>query len=115
LPLRAITFSQARASCWTRAFLRDLQLDQSMSDAARTAYLFQCECEDLYAVSLDITGANITRSLCTQGWVFREHFELGPRAQVPAPIMAEAILRGIADRGYYMWRGWSGSSNRPPR
>jgi hypothetical protein len=86
-----------------------------MSDAARTAYLFQCQGGDFYAVSLDVTGANITCSPCTQGWVFCEQFELGARVQVPAPVMAQAILRGIANQGYYMWRGWSGSSNRPPR
>jgi len=30
--------------------------------------------------------------------------------------MAEAILKGIADDGYYVWRGWSsGTSDRPER
>jgi hypothetical protein len=27
--------------------------------------------------------------------------------------MPEPIMRGIADKGYYVWRGWSGSSDRP--
>jgi hypothetical protein len=28
--------------------------------------------------------------------------------------MAEPVLKGIADHGYYVWRGWSsGSSDRP--
>ena len=39
-----------------------------MPDTPRTAYLFQCTGEDLYAVSHDITGGNIPRSPCTQGW-----------------------------------------------
>jgi hypothetical protein len=75
-----------------------------MLEASRTAYLFQCEGEDLYAVSHDITGGNIPRSPCTLGWRFCKAFELGPRLTVPAPIMAEPILKGIADVGYYVWR-----------
>jgi hypothetical protein len=67
-----------------------------MSDAARAAYLFQCSGEDLYAVSHDGTGANIPRSSCTQGWKLCEKFELGRDEPVPAPIMAETILNGIA-------------------
>ena len=87
-----------------------------LESAARIAYLFQCKGEDLYAVSHDITGSNIPRSPCTQGWAFCERFLLGRDAPVPAPIMAEAILKGIADDGYYVWRGWSsGTSDRPER
>ena len=70
-----------------------------MSHAGRTAYLFQCQGEDLYAVSYDITGANIPRSPCTLGWIFCEQFELASGTHVPAPIMAAPILRGIEDRG----------------
>jgi hypothetical protein len=83
--------------------------------AARTAYLFQCQGEDLYAVSHDISGANIPRSSCMQGWNLCEQFELGLHGHVPAPILAEPILKGIEDYGYYVWRGWSGSSKRPPK
>jgi hypothetical protein len=85
-----------------------------MDDSARTAYLFQCMGEDLYAVSHDITGGNIPRSPCSQGWHFCEEFQLGRLAPVPAPIMAEPILKGIADHGYYIWRGWSGGSVMRP-
>ena len=84
-----------------------------MPDSRRTAYLFQCKGEDLYAISLDKSGANIPRSPCTDGWQLREEFELGRSAPVPAPVMAEPILKGILDNGYYVWRGWSGSSMRP--
>ena len=80
---------------------------------SKTAFLFQSQDEDLFAVSHDGTGANIPRSPCTQGWVLCERFELGPYSPVPAPILAAPILRGIADYGYYVWRGWSGSSKRP--
>jgi hypothetical protein len=86
-----------------------------MIEVSNTVYLFQCKGEDLFAISHDITGANIPRSPCTQGWIFCEQFELGPRARVPAPIMAEPIIKGIANNGYYVWRGWSGSSDRPSR
>src|SRR5262245_36739195 len=85
-----------------------------MFETSRTAYLFQCEGEDLYAVSHDITGANIPRSPCTQGWHLCGAFELGRRLAVPAPVMPEPILKGIADVGYFVWRGWSdGQSERP--
>ena len=83
-----------------------------MPDATRAAYLFQCREEDLYAVSHDITGGNIPRSPCTLGWRMCEEFQLGRRAPVPAPIMPDAILKGIADMGYYVWRGWSGGASK---
>jgi hypothetical protein len=85
-------------------------------DTSRTAYLFQCTSEDLYAVSYDITGGNIPRSPCSRGWRLCEEFQLGLGTPVPAPIMPAPILKGIADSGYYVWRGWSsGSSKRPQR
>jgi hypothetical protein len=87
-----------------------------MADAAVTAYLFQCEGEDLYAVSHDSTGSNIPRSPCTLGWRLCAEFQLARHLPVPAPILPDPILKGIADVGYYVWRGWSGgSSERPAR
>jgi hypothetical protein len=86
-----------------------------MLDTVITAYLFQCRGEDLFAVSHDATGANIPRSPCTQGWIFCQQFQLGAHAQVPAPIMAEPILKGVTDKGFYVWRGWTGSSERPSK
>jgi len=87
-----------------------------MPNSARTAYLFQCTGEDLYAVSHDKTGANIPRSSCTQGWQLCGEFQLGRYAPVPAPIPAEPILKGIINQGYYLWRGWSsGADARPSR
>lgn len=70
-----------------------------------TAYLFQCEGEELFAVSPDKAGANIPRSSCTQGWVFRQKFQLGGNQPVPAAISPKPILRGIIAKGYYIWRG----------
>jgi hypothetical protein len=87
-----------------------------MVDAAITAYLFQCEGEDLYAVSHDVTGSNIPRSPCTLGWRLCEEFQLARHLPVPAPILPDPILKGIAEVGYYVWRGWSsGPSERPAR
>jgi|SoiMetStandDraft_2_1073263.scaffolds.fasta_scaffold542863_1 hypothetical protein len=86
-----------------------------MEDTVHTAYLFQCRGEDLYAVSHDKSGTNIPRSPCTEGWHFCEAFRLGRGIPVPAPILAEPILRGISDHGYYVWRGWSGPTKRPTR
>ena len=84
-----------------------------MQDAGRKAYLFQCRGEDLYAVSHDSTGGNIPRSPCTLGWSLCEEFLLSDGGHVPAPILPAPILKGISDRGYYVWRGWSGSTKRP--
>ena len=87
-----------------------------MADAAVTAFLFRCEGEDLYAVSHDSTGSNIPRSPCTLGWRLCEEFKLARHLPVPAPILPDPILKGIADVGYYVWRGWSSEpSERPAR
>ena len=68
------------------------------------AYLFQCDGEGLYAVSLIQSGANLPRSSCTGGWQLKETFALGVQDPVPARISPEPILRGIRDVGYYVWR-----------
>lgn len=71
---------------------------------ARTAYLFQCDGEELFAVSPKKGGANIPRSSCTQGWLLRQEFQLGVEDPVPAPINSETIIRGMNAKGYYIWR-----------
>ena len=83
-----------------------------MPGDARTAYLFQCEDEELFAVSPDKAGANIPRSSCTQGWLLREEFQLDVNEPVPAAITAKPILRGIIAKGYYIWRGGSPDAPR---
>src|SRR6185295_15541654 len=75
-----------------------------MEHEARTAYLFQCHTEELFAVSPDKTGGNIQRSSCTQGWQLRQVFQLGTQDPVPAPIDPDPKIRGIMDKGYYIWR-----------
>ena len=86
-------------------------MNSASDDDAQTAYLFQCGTEELFAVSLDKTGARLPRSPCTQGWILREEFQLGVQHPVPAPIAPEPILRGISAQGYYIWR--AGSAARP--
>ena len=60
---------------------------------ARPAHLFRCG--DLYAVSIDPTGANIPRNGCYEIWKHVTEFQLGVHEVVPAPINPEPILRGI--------------------
>jgi hypothetical protein len=68
------------------------------------AYLFDCDDEGLFAVSIDPTGKNIPTGGCSQGWRFNREFALAVRDPVPAPIPPEPILRGIRAAGYYIWR-----------
>ena len=75
-----------------------------MPGEARTAYLFQCGDEALFAVSPDRTGEVIPRTSCTQGWLLRQEFQLGAQEPVPAAISPEPILRSIIAKGWYMWR-----------
>ena len=77
-----------------------------MQGDARTAYLFQCDGEELFAVSPDRAGANLPRSSCTQGWLLRQEFLLGRQDPVPLSIDIEPdpIMRGINAKGYYIWR-----------
>jgi hypothetical protein len=70
----------------------------------QTAYLFQCGEEDLFAVSPDKAGENIPRTSCTQGWLLRQKLQLGMRDLAPIAVSRKTILRGIIDKGYYIWR-----------
>jgi hypothetical protein len=75
-----------------------------MLDDAQKTYLFQCGDEELFAVSPDKAGKNIPRTSCTQGWLLRQELQLGIRDPVPTAVGPEPILRGITDKGYYIWR-----------
>jgi hypothetical protein len=50
---------------------------------ARPAHLFRCG--DLYAASIDPTGANIPRNGCYEGWKHVTEFQLSVHEVVPAP------------------------------
>jgi hypothetical protein len=75
-----------------------------MSEDAQTAYLFQCGDEELFAVSPDKAGDNIPRSSCSQGWLLRQELRLYEQDPAPAAVAPKPILRGITDKGYYIWR-----------
>jgi len=68
------------------------------------AYLFQCDDNGLYAVSIDPEGRNIPRGPCAAGWRLQTAFALGVHEPVPAAIPPEPILRGVRAVGYYIWR-----------
>jgi hypothetical protein len=68
------------------------------------AYLFECDDDRLFAVSIDPHGRNIPRNACPEGWRFKTAFLLGVHEPVPVEIDARAILRGIGNAGYYIWR-----------
>jgi hypothetical protein len=68
------------------------------------AYLFECDDDGLFAVSLDPHGRNIPRNACLEGWRCKTGFLLGVHLPVPAAIDPEPILRGIRGVGYYIWR-----------
>ncbi len=63
-----------------------------MSVDVLDAYIFQCAGDDLFAVSNDMTGANLPRASCPRGWILRNKSQPGQHASVPDPI------------GYYIWR-----------
>ncbi len=71
---------------------------------AQSAYLFECDRDGLFAISLDQSGGNIPRDLCPEGWQLKTTFSLGVREAIPAAISPEPVLRGIRDVGYYIWR-----------
>lgn len=73
---------------------------------SRPAHLFRSG--DLYAVSLDPTGANIPRDGTYEGWEHISEFELGVHEAVPAAMNPEPIIRGIRAHGYYVWSDASG-------
>ena len=85
-----------------------------MPGDTRTAFLFQCDGEELFAVSPEKGGANIPRSSCTQGWLFRQELQFGAQDPVPAPIESETIIRGLIDRATTS-AGWAGDKSGPDK
>jgi len=72
-----------------------------MSDDALVVYIFQCASDDLFAVTGDMTGANLPRASCARLDTPRQ-VPVGEYASIPAPI------------GYYIWRD-SCWTQRTPR
>jgi hypothetical protein len=82
-----------------------------MADTSVTAYLFQCDGDDLYAVSHDINGSNLPRSPCAMGWRLCLEFQLARDMPVPAQILPDPISRASP-----MWAtmcGAAGAAGRP--
>ena len=77
-----------------------MQTDTDTSQAD----LFECDDDNLFAVSIDPHGRNIPRNACPEGWHLKTGFLLGVHLPVPAEIDPKAILRGIRNAGYYIWR-----------
>jgi hypothetical protein len=73
------------------------------SDALR-AYLFECDEDGLFAISLDPHGSNIPQRYCPQGWSLREEFALGVHEPMPIAIDPERVIQSIRSLGYYVWR-----------
>jgi hypothetical protein len=71
---------------------------------AEDAYLFECDCEPLFAITRDATGSNLPPRSCPQGWRFNSAFALGVREVMPRTINPEPVLRGLRAVGYYIWR-----------
>jgi hypothetical protein len=73
------------------------------SDALQ-AYLFECDEDRLFAVSLDPAGSNIPRKYCPQGWSCITEFPIGVHEPMPISIDPETVLQGVRSVGYYVWR-----------
>jgi hypothetical protein len=73
------------------------------SDHVR-AYLFECEDDGLFAVSLEPSGSNIPERYCHEGWTLREEFELGMDEPMPIAVDPGPVIRGVREYGYYVWR-----------
>jgi hypothetical protein len=68
------------------------------------AYLFECEDDGLFAVSLELSGSNIPKRYYHAGWTLREEFDLGVDEPMPVAIEPEPVIHGIRASGYYVWR-----------
>ena len=84
-------------------------VDERDPDAA---YLFECDCEPLFAITRDRTGANLPSGSCLVGWRWHSMFALGPREGLPRGIDPGPVLRGLRGAGYYIWR--EGRVRNPP-
>ena len=71
---------------------------------ALDAYLFECDEDALFAVSLDRLGANIPQRSCPQGWHRISEFALSVHDPMPVAIDPERVLQGVRAVGYYIWR-----------
>lgn len=79
----------------------------------RPVYLFYRRADDTFAVTGDRTGLNIAGSRPQSEWALCLEFDLSWELAPPIPILAEPVVRALGERGFFIWRGWSGSQRRP--
>jgi len=68
------------------------------------AYLFECDDDALFAISLDAEGSNIPRRSCPQGWRRISEFALDAPDPITAGIPVQTLMQGLLSVGYYIWR-----------
>lgn len=80
---------------------------------ANPAFVFQCGERNLWAVTLDGSGASLPKDACHDGWRLVRKFPLGVREPVPIiAVNAETVLQAILAQGYYLWRPSVGRTSR---
>ena len=102
--LRSICYSHANAV----EFVMRPTTGPALDVDARPAFAFQCGDSDLWAVTLDGSGAMLPKDRCQAEWVFRRKFPLGVHEPVPAHLDPEPIIRAIDANGYFLWRQGAG-------
>src|SRR5262245_10215126 len=83
---RGTSSSRARPSCWVSSFPPRVAKGHPMSEDAPVVYIFHAATDDPFAVTRGMTGANLPRASCAQGWILRDKFLVGEYASIPAPI-----------------------------
>lgn len=72
-------------------------------DWSMTAYLFQFQGTDLFAIALDSTGNTIPPLAKNERWLLRDEFQLGLLYPLPLPVDPDEVLRGIEANGYFIF------------
>jgi len=67
------------------------------------AYLFECDCEPLFAITRDPAGANLPSPSCPVGWRLHSVFALGTGEAMPHALDPAPVLRGLRRIGYDIW------------
>ena len=80
----------------------------ALSNDARPAFMFQCGDSNLWAITLDGSGALLPKDACDGAWLLRREFPLGVHEALPVAIAPEPIIRAIDADGYYLWRQGTG-------
>ncbi len=78
----------------------NLSTGNEEESGGRPAFLFKCG--DDAAITLDPIGANLPD--CLSQWTLETQFLLGIRNVGLPHISPEPVIRGIAIRGFYLWR-----------